>query len=136
MNTTTITRMTPASTATGQLVDRFGRLKADAADIATELDTIKDTLIERVGEAKLEGELFRLSLANQLRSTTDWKAVAAVLAQKAGLTDKVLDAIIAANTNCTAAWVARCNARVTTGKAAPGRQTISMTEDELAALCK
>ena len=113
MNTTTITRMTPASTATGQLVDRFGRLKADAADIGTELDAIKEVLIERSGEGKYEGELFRLSLANQLRSTTDWKAVAQALALKAGLTDKALDAIIAANTNCTAAWVARSNARVT-----------------------
>lgn len=113
MNTTTIARMSPTSTATGQLVDRFGRLKADAADIATELDTIKEVLIDREGECKLEGELFRLSLANTLRSTTDWKAVAAALAKKAGINDKALDALIAENTNCTAAWIARSNARVT-----------------------
>lgn len=113
MNTTTVARMSPSSTATGQLVDRYGRLKADAADIGTELETIKETLIEREGECKLEGELFRLSLANTLRSTTDWKAVCAILAKKAGIKDKDLDALIAANTNCTASWVARSTARVT-----------------------
>jgi hypothetical protein len=114
MNTTTATRpLSTASTNTTALVDRFGRLKADASDIAAELDDIKETLIEREGESKLEGELFRLSLANTLRSTTDWKAVAAILAKKAGITDKALDAMIAANTNCSAAWVARSNARVT-----------------------
>jgi hypothetical protein len=104
---------TAKATNTSNLVDRFGRRKAHAADIADELDLIKETLIEREGEAKLEGELFRLSLANQLRSTTDWKAVAQILAKKAGITDKALDAMIAANTNCTAAWVARSAARVT-----------------------
>jgi hypothetical protein len=114
MNTTTITRpMSAASTATPMLVDRFGRLKADVADVTAELDAIKEVLIERSGEGKYEGELFRLSLAHQLRSTTDWKAVAQALALKAGITDKALDAIIATNTNCTAAWVARSNARVT-----------------------
>ena len=104
---------TVTSINTPALVDRFGRLKANASDIADELDTIKEVLIEREGEAKLEGDLFRLSLGHQLRSTTDWKAVAQALALKAGMTDKALDAIIALNTNCTAAWVARSNARVT-----------------------
>ena len=104
---------TIASINTPALVDRFGRLKANASDIADELDGIKMALIEREGESKLEGELFRLSLANTLRSTTDWKAVAQVLAKKAGITDKVLDALIAANTNCSASWVARSAARVT-----------------------
>jgi hypothetical protein len=104
---------TLVSINTPALVDRFGRLKANASDIADELDGIKETLIEREGECKLEGELFRLSLANTLRSTTDWKAVAQALAKKAGITDKALDALIASNTNCTAAWVARSNARIT-----------------------
>jgi hypothetical protein len=113
-HTPTVARpLATGSTSTTTLVDRFGRLKAEAADIGVELDEIKEVLIERNGESKLEGELFRLSLANQLRSTTDWKAVAQALAVKANLTDKALDAIIALNTNCTAAWVARCNARVT-----------------------
>lgn len=114
MNTTTQpVRLSTASTATGQLVDRFGRLKADAADLSTEMDNIKQTLIDREGEGKFEGELFRLSLANTLRQTTDWKAVAAALAAKAGITDKALDALIAQHTDCTASWVARSNARVT-----------------------
>jgi len=103
----------PSSTATGQLVDRFGRLKAEASDIATELDTIKDVLIEREGESKLEGELFRLALSNTLRSTTDWKAVALAMAKKAGVSDKVFDNAVALNTNCTAIWTARPAARVT-----------------------
>lgn len=113
MNTTTAPRLAVTSTPTGQLVDRFGRLKAEAADLATELDGLKEVLIEREGESKLEGELFRLSLAHSLRTTTDWKAVAAALAVKAGIKDKDLDALIAQNTNCTDMWVARCNARVT-----------------------
>ncbi len=111
--TTATTALSVASTSTGQLVDRFGRLKAEAADVADKLDEIKDVLIEREGESKLEGELFRLSLAHTLRTTTDWKAVCAALARKAGMTDKALDALIAANTNVSDAWVARSNARVT-----------------------
>ena len=114
MNTTTAPiKLSTASTSTGQLCDRFGRLKADAADLSAEMDAIKQTLIDREGEGKFEGELFRLSLANTLRQTTDWKAVAAALAVKAGIKDKDLDALIAANTDCTASWVARSNARVT-----------------------
>jgi hypothetical protein len=77
------------------------------------MDLIKETLIEREGEAKLEGEIFRLALSNTLRQTTDWKAVVATLAKKAGITDKALDALIAANTGCSASWVARSSARVT-----------------------
>ena len=101
------------SAATGLLVDTFGALKAEAADIATDLESIKGILIERSGEAKHEGALFRLAIAHSLASRTDWKSVCAVLAQKAGISDKVLDGIIAERTNLTDSWVARCSARVT-----------------------
>ena len=114
MNTTTNPiSMNRASTGTGQLVDRFGRLKAEAADISTELDDIKTTLIDREGESKLEGELFRLSLSHTLRSVTDWKSVALTLAKKAGITDKQFDALVANSTTMGDTWVARSNARVT-----------------------
>jgi hypothetical protein len=115
MNTTTLTPNGHSinSTATGQLVDRFGRLKADASDISEQLDAIKTLLIEREGESKLEGELFRLSLSNSIRQTTDWKAVALLMAKKAGVSDKVFDNAVAANTNLTDMWVARSNSRVT-----------------------
>ena|SRR6188768_532898 len=112
MNTATAT-LALASTATGQLVDRFGRLKAEASDISAQLDDIKTVLIEREGESKTEGELFRLSLSNTLRSTTDWKAVALAMAKKAGVSDKVFDNAVAANTNCSTMWVAKSAARVT-----------------------
>ena len=102
-----------ASTATGQLVDRFGSLKATAADISEMLDQIKTLLIEREGEGKLEGELFRLALSHTIRQTTDWKAVALAMAKKAGVSDKVFDNCVAANTNIGDQWVARSSARVT-----------------------
>lgn len=105
--------ITPANTATGQLADRYGRLKAEAADIGAELDNIKTVLIEREGEGKFEGELFRLALSHTLRSTTDWKAVCLTLAKKAGITDKAFDALVADSTTMTDSWVARSNARVT-----------------------
>jgi hypothetical protein len=111
--TPTTARLSTTSTATGQLVDRFGRLKADAADLSTQLEEIKQVLIEREGEAKLEGELFRLALSNSIRSTTDWKAVALAMAKKAGVSDKVFDSCVASNTNLTDMWVARSAARVT-----------------------
>jgi len=114
MNTTTITpTLKIDNTGTGQLVDRFGRLKAEVADITEELDSIKQLLIEREGESKLEGELFRLSLSHTVRSLTDWKAVALAMAKKAGVTDKVFDNCVAANTSLSDQWVARSNARVT-----------------------
>lgn len=101
------------STGTGQLVDRFGRLKAEAADLASEMEDIKTVLIDREGESKLEGELFRLSISHSLRSTVDWKSVTVALAKKAGMTEAQLDALIALNTSNAATWVARSNARVT-----------------------
>jgi hypothetical protein len=114
MNTTanTLTLKTD-NTGTGQLVDRFGRLKAEAADISEQLDTIKTTLIEREGEGRFEGELFRLSLNHSVRSTTDWKAVALHFAIRAGVSDKVFDNCVASNTSIADMWVARSNARVT-----------------------
>lgn len=111
--TTNPTALSTASTPTGALVDRYGKLKAEAADVETRLEDIKVTLIERHGEGKHEGELFRLSMSHTLRSRTDWTAVAAALARKAGLTDKALDALIAEHTSLNDTWVARCNARVT-----------------------
>lgn len=97
----------------GRLADRYGRLKAQASDIATELDGIKAKLVEQHGECKIEGELFRLALSHSLRSNTDWRAVALHFAKKAGVTDKVFENQVAANTNCTDSWVARSSARVT-----------------------
>ena len=107
--------MNITSTATGQLVDRFGRLKAEAAEISTELDDIKSVLIAREGETKLEGELFRLAISHTLTSRTDWKAVALAMAKRAAVSDKVFENCIAANTGCVDAWVARSSARVTKG---------------------
>lgn len=101
------------NTATGQLIDKFGLLKADAANITGQLDEIKQVLIEREGEFKGEGELFRLSLTHSITSRTDWKAVALAMAKKAGVSDKVFDNCVAANTDCGTQWIARSNARVT-----------------------
>ena len=95
------------------LVDRFGSLKAEAAHISERLDDIKQTLIDREGESKLEGDLFRLSLTHSITSRTDWKAVALAMAKKAGVSDKVFDNCVAANTDCGTQWIARSNARVT-----------------------
>lgn len=99
--------------STGELVDTFGLLKANAAEISTRLDSIKATLIEREGECKVEGELFRLSLVHSITSRTDWKAVALAMAKKAGVTDKQFDSVVAASTDCGTQWVARSAARVT-----------------------
>ena len=105
--------MTTASILTPALVDRFGTLKAAAADISEELDAIKTVLIDREGESKLDGDLFRLTLAHTVRQTTDWKAVALAMAKKAGVGDKAFDNCVAANTGMVDMWVARSNARVT-----------------------
>jgi len=105
--------MNNTSLPTGQLVDKFGALKAAAAEITGQMDEIKQALIEREGECKVEGELFRLSLTHSITSRTDWKAVALAMAKKAGVSDKVFDTCIAASTDCGTQWVARSAARVT-----------------------
>ena len=105
--------MDTTSVATRQLIDEFGKLKAQAAMITDDLSDIKDVLIQREGEFKGEGELFRLSLSNTITSRTDWKAVALMMAKKAGVSDKVFDNAVAAATDCGTQWVARCSARVT-----------------------
>ena len=105
--------MNTISIPTGQLIDKFGLLKAKVADISGELDEIKTALIEREGEFKGEGELFRLSLSHTITSRTDWKAVALAMAKKAQISDRVFDSVVAANTDCGTQWVARSAARVT-----------------------
>jgi hypothetical protein len=102
-----------SSQSTGTLVDTFGALKAQAANVSAELADIKAVLIDRHGEGKHEGELFRLSLSNSLRSTTDKDAVILALAKAAGFTDKRLDNLIASHTSLADNWVARSAARVT-----------------------
>jgi hypothetical protein len=114
MMTTAETLVQTVSQAeTAELVDRYGRLKARAADTAAELDAIKATLVEREGEGKLEGELFRLSLAHSVRQTVDWKAVALHFAKKAFASDAGFDAAAALHTTTAAVWVARAGARTT-----------------------
>jgi hypothetical protein len=105
--------MNLTSLPTGQLVDRFGALKASAAEITADLDAIKTALIDREGECKVEGELFRLSLSHTITSRTDWKAVALALAKKAQISDKAFDALVAGATDCGTQWIARSSARVT-----------------------
>jgi len=105
--------MKNSSLATGHLVDNYGLLKAQAADAKAEMDSIKAILIERHGEGKHEGEMFRASITNPLRSLVKWEAVAAALAKKAGITDKALDALIAENTNCSSTWTLTCGSRLT-----------------------
>ena len=98
---------------TPALIDTFGLLKAQAAEITGQLDEIKQALIAREGEFKGEGDLFRLTLSHTITSRTDWKAVALAMAKKAGVSDKVFDTAVAAATDCGTAWVARSAARVT-----------------------
>ena len=101
------------SQSTGTLVDTFGALKAQAADVSAQLADIKAVMIERHGEGKHEGELFRLALSNSMRSTVDKDAVILTLAKAAGYTDKRLDNLMAAHTSLADNWVARSAARVT-----------------------
>ena len=101
------------STATAQLADRFGRLKAEASDLSGEMADIKAELITREGEGKFEGELFRVSLAHSMRSSIDKDAVILALAKKAGITDKALDNLMAANTTLADTWVIKANSRIT-----------------------
>ena len=105
--------MNLTSTSTGSLVDLFGTLKATASEVAAQLDEVKQVLIVREGESKNEGQLFRLSLSHSLRSTVDKDAIIRTLAKEAGITDKRLDNLFAANTTLADTWVARSAARVT-----------------------
>lgn len=97
-------------------IDLYGDLKAEAAEIANDLDNTKALLIGTIGEGAAEGERFRVALSHSLRSTTDWKAVVSTLAKEAGITDKRLDNLIAKHTSCAPTWVVRCSARVTKGE--------------------
>lgn len=108
-----MTSLSNTSQPTSALIDRFGGLKASASEISAELDAIKSTLIEREGEFKGEGQLFRLALSHTITSRTDWKSVALALAKKAQISDKAFDDLVAGATDCGTQWIARCNARVT-----------------------
>ena len=105
--------MLNTSLPTAALIDRFGELKAVAAETSAELDSLKTVLIDREGEFKGEGQLFRLSLSHTITSRTDWKSVALACAKRAGMSDKAFDSLVAGATDCGTQWVARCNARVT-----------------------
>lgn len=109
--------MTPSNTATGSLIDRYGRLKAEAADLDGQMKDIKSELIAR-GIERDEGELFRITISESLRETTDWKAVALALAKRAAIGEKAFDNLVAKNTNVAEVVTLRCSARITSGKGA------------------
>ena len=70
------------------IVDRLGNLKAVAADIADEQDTLKADLIEyasATGERGLEGQLFRATVSFANKSKTDWSAVLDDLCEAYGI---------------------------------------------------
>lgn len=101
--------------STGTLVDALGETKARIADLKVAEDEIKNALLARLGaDAKAQGERFRVSISNSLRSTTDWKAVALALAKKAAIGDDAFENLVAANTNLTETWHVRCAARMET----------------------
>jgi len=102
-----------ASTSTGQLIDKLGLLKAQAAEAAASQKEIVAVLIEREGDFKGEGELFRLALSLSNSSSCDKDAVITQLAKDAGYTDKRLDNLYEKHTSRSTKWVPKVSARVT-----------------------
>ncbi len=60
------------------VVDELGLIKAQISALKAREDELKEELIAS-GEAEAEGSLFRATVTQTSRTTTDWKAVAAKL---------------------------------------------------------
>src|SRR4029077_885029 len=60
--------------STGAIVDRFGALKAQLADLKADEETLRGELIARKVEAA-EGDLFRATVTEALRETLDTERV-------------------------------------------------------------
>jgi hypothetical protein len=59
-----------------RVVDEYGMLKAQAADLAAKLETVKEMLLES-GEKEIDGILFRVTVSDSERQTLDSKALKA-----------------------------------------------------------
>lgn len=65
--------------STTNLIDKFGLLSAQIAELELRKKEVRDALIKNLGEGAHEGELFRVSISTSERSTLDMAAVRAKL---------------------------------------------------------
>jgi len=81
-------------------VDQLGHLLAQAATISAQVKALKSELIE-CGEAKVEGDFFKVTVSHTQRNTLDMKAAKAKLSRQ----------FIVANTKTTEVTTVRCVSR-------------------------
>ncbi len=87
-------------------VDELGLLLAQIAELTAKADAIKDSIKDAAtaGGAKVvEGNLFKATVVEANRKTTDWKAIAKVC--------NIPEDIIIANTSITAVFSVKTTSR-------------------------
>ncbi len=87
-------------------VDELGLLLAQIAELTAKADAIKDSIKDAAtaGGAKVvEGNLFKATVVEANRKTTDWKAIAKVC--------NIPEDIIIANTSVTAVFSVKTTSR-------------------------
>lgn len=87
-------------------VDKLGFLLAQIAELTAEADKIKDAIKDSAtaGGAKVvEGNLFKATVVEANRKTTDWKAIAKVC--------NIPEDVIIANTSITAVFSVKTTSR-------------------------
>ena len=87
-------------------VDTLGLLLAQIAELTAEADKIKDAIKDSAtaGGAKVvEGNLFKATVVEANRKTTDWKAIAKVC--------NIPEDVIIANTSITAVFSVKTTSR-------------------------
>jgi len=88
---------------TGALVDKLGALRAQAADLGSDIKFLEG-LLKEAGPGAYEGDLFRATVSVSERATVAWKAIA----EKLGASRQMLTA----NTKVSEVSCVRVTARL------------------------
>lgn len=87
-------------------VDELGLLLAQIAELTAKADAIKDSIKDAAtagGDKVIEGNLFKATVVEANRKSTDWKAVAKVC--------NIPEDVIIANTSVTAVFSVKTTSR-------------------------
>jgi hypothetical protein len=106
-------------------IDTLGTLLAQIADLTKQADSIKDELKDSAtapnGSKVFEGDMFKATVVEANRSSTDWLALVATklgveadwkkVVSKIGYSDEELPKVIADNTKTTAVFSVKVTSR-------------------------
>ncbi len=71
-----------------RLADDYGYVKAEVADAVARLAQVRQAIID-TGEARIEGDLFRVTVSEYSKYPVDWQAVVMALEQTPALLELI-----------------------------------------------